>query len=380
VEIKEQAMTKFDSFVKKETLSILRDPRTTLIVLIIPVILVVLFGFAISMEINNLNVAAAAPHMTESIRRQMDKLDANQYFTFKGYVDASDIDETLRSGKVDAVVVFADDYDRQTGSDANSTAVQIVVDGSNTTKASAGAGYIQASILAGLGEDTASAGSMTGSVASLQPDIHVLFNPQMKSSYNFVPGVMGLIFILICAMMTSVSIVKEKETGTMEVLLVSPVKPMYIILSKMIPYFVLSCINLATILLLARYALGVPIGVSELPSIVAVSLLYLVLSLTMGLFISTVTTTQWAALVISGMLLLIPIMMFSGMLFPIENMPKVFQYFSLVVPARWYIDAMRKLMIEGVPFIRVLGDFLCLVAMTLVFLVGALKNFKDKLE
>jgi ABC-2 type transport system permease protein len=373
-------MTTFGSFVKKETLSILRDTRTTLIVLIIPVVLVVLFGFAISMEINNLNVAAVAPHMSESIRRQVDKLDANQYFTFKGYIDASDIDRTLRSGKADAVVVFAEDYDRQIGSGIYSKAVQVVTDASNTTKASAGAGYLSATLLAGLGEDAASAYSMAGAATTYQPDIHVLYNPQMKSSYNFVPGVMGLIFILICAMMTSVSIVKEKETGTMEVLLVSPVKPMHIILSKMIPYFVISCINLATILLLARYALGVPIGAGALPWIIIISLLYLILSLTMGLFISTVTTTQWAALVISGMLLLIPIMMFSGMLFPIENMPKVFQYFSLVVPARWYIDAMRKLMIEGVPFIGVLDDFLCLVAMTLIFMIGALKNFKDKLE
>lgn len=201
----------------------------------------------------------------------------------------------------------------------------------------------------------------------------------MKSAYNFVPGIMGLIFIVICAIMTSVSIVREKETGTMEVLLVSPVRPIRIILAKMIPYFVLSCLDLVTILLLARYVLGVPMS-GSIVGIVSTSLLYLALALALGLFISTTADRQITALIISTMLMLLPLIMLSGMVFPIENMPWILRTLSCIIPARWYIDAIRKLMIEGLPFAAVARDFLILAGMTLALVVVALKKFNDKLE
>ena len=198
-------------------------------------------------------------------------------------------------------------------------------------------------------------------------------------SYNFVPGLMGLIFMLICAMMTSVSIVREKETGTMEVLLVSPVRPLRIVVAKMIPYFLLSCVNLATILLLARFVLGVPMSGSVV-GLVGLSLLYLVLALALGLFISTMADSQVTAMLISGMLLILPLIMLSGMVFPIENMPGVLQGISCIVPARWYIEAVRKLMVEGLPFAAVLKEFAVLAVMTGALIGVALGKFNDKLE
>ena len=201
----------------------------------------------------------------------------------------------------------------------------------------------------------------------------------MKSAYNFVPGIMGLIFILICAMLTSVSIVREKETGTMEVLLVSPVRPIRIIFAKMIPYFLLSCLNLASILLLARFVLGMPMS-GSLAGLVGISLLYLMLALVLGLLISTLANNQVTAMLISGMLLMLPIIMLSGMVFPIENMPGILQGVSCIIPARWYIEAARKLMIEGVPFADVLREVLILAAMTAVLIGVALRKFNDKLE
>ena len=216
-------------------------------------------------------------------------------------------------------------------------------------------------------------------VPDASPGTRLLYNPQMKSAYNFVPGIMGLIFIVICAIMTSVSIVREKETGTMEVLLVSPVRPIRIVFAKMIPYFALSCLNLVSILLLARFVLDVPMS-GSVAGIVCLSLLYLALALALGLFISTISDRQVTALVISAMLMLMPLIMLSGMVFPIENMPGVLRLLSCVVPARWYIDAIRKLMIEGLPFAAVLGDFLILSVMTVLLVVIALKKFNDKLE
>ncbi len=338
-----------------------------LVVLLIPVVLMTLFGFAISTEINNIDVAVVAPHRTESVRQAVERMASNPYCTFKGYIPSDEIDRVLRRGEAAAVAVFAADYDRIAAMQAPAEpAVQLIFDASNTNTAMSGAAYLQ-SIL-------------TGASAQASPvEMRLLYNPQMRSAYNFVPGIMGMIFILICALMTSVSIVREKENGTMEVLLVSPVRPMRIVLAKLVPYFMLSCINLATILLLAAYALDVPLSGSA-GAIIAVSLLYLVLALALGLLISTIAEKQIVALIISAMLLMMPIVMLSGMLFPVENMPAVLQAISYIVPARWYIEAIRKLMIEGLPFAAVWREVLILLAMTVVFIVVSVKKFNDKLE
>ena len=207
----------------------------------------------------------------------------------------------------------------------------------------------------------------------------MLYNPQMKSSYNFVPGIMGMLFILICAMMTSVSIVREKETGTMEVLLVSPVRPMHVIITKLVPYFVLSCVVLAAILLIAYGLLGLPLSATVL-NVVWVSLLYILLSLALGILISTMTERQVTALLVSAMLFMLPVIMLSGMLFPIENMPEVLQWVSYLVPARWYIDTMRKLMIEQLPVSGVWENIMVMGGMTLLIVIIAIRKFNDQLE
>ncbi len=364
-------MRGFLKFVKKETLHILRDSRTMLIALLMPVVQILLFGFAISTEVNNVNVAVVVPKWSEEIRNAVEKLSANPYITYKGAIGEHDVDRYLRSGEADAIVFFAHDYDniiQQWKSQATGQpAMQFIMDASNTNVAQAGAGYLS-NILGGALQESTSL-----------IETHMLFNPQMKSAFNFVPGIMGMIFILICAMLTSVSIVREKETGTMDVLLVSPARPLQIILAKMVPFFVLSCINLTTILLLAHYVLGIPMT-GNLGSIIMISLVYLALSLALGLLVSTIASSQIVALLISAAVMLMPIVMLSGMMFPIENMPAVLKPISAIVPARWYIDAMRKLMIQGAPLGMILKDFVILIIMTIGLIAIALKNFKDKLE
>ena len=351
----------FLSFVKKESLHILRDRRTMLIVVLIPVVLMALFGFAISTEGNNIKVAAVAPDRTDGVRDAVERLARNDYFTFCGYTDNRSIDALLRSGKADAVVVFAADFDRRMQLAASGLPsdpiIQLVLDASNVNTAGAATAYLQGVLLGAESQQSLF-------------ETRMLFNPQMKSAFNFVPGIMGLIFILVCAMMTSVSIVREKEVGTMEVLLVSPVRPFKIIFAKMIPYFVISCSVLIMILLLARYLLGVPMsgGVAG------------IFSLSLGLLVSTIARTQVAALLISAMVMMMPIMMLSGMLFPIENLPKFFQAVSLLIPARWYIDAVRKMMIQGASVVEVWQDCVILFCMTALVLGVSLKKFNDKLE
>lgn len=360
----------FFSFVKKESLHILRDRRTMLIVVLIPIVLMVLFGFAISTEVNDIKVAVVAPERTNGVKDAVERLARNDYFTFCGYMDNDRIDASLRRGEVDAVVVFAPHYDRRMAQAASGLPskpiVQLILNASDVNTAGAATAYLQ-NVLSGTKSPQAAF------------ETRMLFNPQMKSAFNFVPGIMGLIFILVCAMMTSVSIVREKETGTMEILLVSPVRPIKIILAKMIPYLVLSCVVLVMILLLARYLLGVPMsgGVS---GIFYLSMLYLVLSLSLGLFVSTIARTQVAALLISAMVMMIPILMLSGMIFPIENLPAFFQAVSGIVPARWYIDAVRKMMIQGAPLIDVWQNCAVLFGMTVLLLGVSFKKFNDKLE
>ena len=360
----------FGSLIKKESTHILRDKRTMLIVMLIPVVLMVLFGFAISTEVNNINIAVVAPERTDGVNDAVQRLNNNDYFSFKGYISPDEIDYYLRSGKVNAVIVFATDYDRRAllakqGYETKPI-IQLILDASNVNTASTASAYIQ-NIL--LGSDAPKAMFET----------RMLFNPQMKSAYNFVPGIMGLIFILVCAMMTSVSIVREKEVGTMEVLLVSPVRPAKIIFAKMTPYFAISCIVLILILLLARYLLDVPMT-GGVWGIFSLSLLYLALSLSLGLLVSTIARTQVAALLISAMVMMMPILMLSGMLFPIENLPTFFKVVSNIVPARWYIDAVRKMMIQGLPLSAVWENCAILLSMTIAILGVSLKKFNDKLE
>ena len=361
----------FLSFVKKEALHILRDKRTMLIVLLLPIVQILLFGFAISTEMNNIDFAVVAPNRTETIRQQIERMEANPYFTFKGYISQAEIDDVLRKGDVTAVVVFSEDYDRLVTNvgieGVSEAAVQFILDASNPNNAGTGLGYLQSSFQSGI------------SVASVAPATRVLYNPQMKSAYNFVPGVMGLILMLICAMMTSISIVREKETGTMEVLLVSPVKPLFIILAKAVPYFVLSFVNLTTILLLSVYVLDVPVA-GSLFWLVVVSLLFIFVSLALGLLISTVTRTQVAAMLVSGLMLMMPTMLLSGMIFPIESMPVILQAISAVLPARWYIQAVRKLMIEGVDVSLVLMEVGILATMAVLLITVSFKKFKHRLE
>lgn len=364
-------MNRFIHFVKKEALHILRDTRTMLVVMGIPVLLTLLFGFAISTDVNNVNVAICTPDHSESIRKIENTLEYNPLFTFIGYVASDEVDQIMRTGDADAVLVFNKDYDRLVyGTLPNDEkAVQIVLDGSNPNSSASASAYLTMVL-----NDAMKPGSAAEFI-----ETHILYNPLLQSSYNFVPGILGLIFILVCAMITSVSIVREKEMGTMEVLLVSPVKPVWIIVAKMIPYFILSCINLATVLLISKFALGVPMT-GSIFGIILISLVYVILSLGFGLFVSTVADKQLVALLVSGMLLMVPVMTLSGMLFPTENLPTLLKSLSYIVPAKWYIDGIKKLMIQGQGIKGVWLELTILIGMTLAIIKLALAKFNDRLE
>jgi ABC-2 type transport system permease protein len=284
----------------------------------------------------------------------------------------AELNELFRQNKIELAVAFSEDLNRRR---PGSRQIQVIADATDPNQAITCNAYLQGILSPALAELQAASPSGT----ALNLHTRLLYNPQMRSAYNFVPGVMGLILMLICAMMTSISIVREKETGTMEVLLVSPVPPLFVILSKAVPYFLLSILNLTTILLLSVFVLHVPIA-GSLTALSGVSLLFIFVSLSLGLLISCVTRTQVAALLISAMLLMMPTILLSGMIFPVESMPLILQGFSCLIPARWYISVVRKLMIEGVPFACVWQETCILFLMGTILIGITTRKFKNRLE
>ena len=380
-------MTTFLAFVRKEALHILRDWRTLLVVVLLPIVQIILFGFAVSTEVNDLRVRVAATGRLTDVGKLAARLDASPYlriapidapagsgnksadrndgtadrnFQTADRKNAQDdglnamdetIDRTLRRGEADAVLV----------ADGRQGRLQLIVDASNPNTATMAAGYV------------------AGALGSGTPDVRMLYNPQMLSAHNFVPGLMGLIFVIICAVLTSVAIVREKETGSIELLLVSPVSPLTTVAAKLTPYFAVSCVNLGTILLLARYVLGITLA-GHVAATVVLSLVYIVFALSVGLLISTLVRTQVAAMIAALVAMMLPTILLSGMIFPVENAPRVLQWVSAIVPARWYISAVRKVMIEGLPLARVWLELAVLTGMTAVALAAALKKYNQRID
>lgn len=351
-------MKQFISFVVKETRHILRDKRTMLILFGMPILLMLLFGYAITNDVRNVRtviVTSSSDHLTQQIA---DRLAASEYFTITRTVATpQEAEREIRNQRADVAIVFGQDFA------SKHSAVQFIVDGADPNMAQQWTSYAQAVAM---------------NVQNEFVNTKMLYNPQIKSAYNFVPAIMGMLLMLICAMMTSISIVREKERGTMEVLLVSPVQPFMIILAKAIPYLVLAFVILVVILSMAATVLGVPVA-GSLFWIMFISVIYILLALALGLFISNIAQTQLVALLMSAMVLLMPIVMLSGMIFPIESMPVLLQWISTVIPTRYYIDSMRKLMIMGVGVEQVMDDIAILLLMFAAITTFVLMKFNKRL-
>ena len=360
-------MKQFIAFVIKETKHILRDKRTMLILFGMPVVMMLLFGFAITTDVKNVRTVVVTSEMSPRTQQAVERLAQSEYFVITQTVNTPrEAEQLIRSQKADMALVFV-----------QNRGMQIMVDGSDPNMAQQWTTYALQTIAA----DRSAPATLHAAKNDSPITVHtsLLYNPQMKSAYNFVPAIMGMLLMLICAMMTSISIVREKEKGTMEVLLVSPVRPLMVIIAKAVPYLILAFGILITILLMARFVLGVPLA-GSLFWILAVSTLYILLALSLGLLISNVAQTQLVALLLSAMVLLMPVVMLSGMLFPVESMPTILQWISAIVPPRYYIEAMRKLMIMGVGIGEVAREVAVLAGMTVVLLAIALRKFNVRLE
>ncbi len=369
-------MKEIFAFIQKEFRHIFRDRRTTLIVLVMPIVQIILFGFAMSTEVHNAVVDVVGDPGDPVVRNIIDRIDNNKYLSIGEFHNSSaEAEARIRKGKAKAFLCFESDFDKKFSSQGKAV-IQIVSDGSDPNSAQIVMNYIKGVLQSSQLEFSERMFGVGNT--SMRPNVQLMYNPAMNSSYNFVPGVMGLILMLICSMMTAVSIVEEKEMGTMELVLVSPVKPFWIILSKLIPYLFLSLINFVSVLLLAHYVMEVPVR-GSLTLLSFSALIFVGSSLGLGLLVSVISKTQQTAMLLCGMGLTMPTMLLSGIIFPCESMPVALQVLSDVIPAKWFIIIVKKIMIQGVGLQEIAKELTVLSVMAVFLLWVSVKNFKTRL-
>ena len=369
-------MKRFLGFVKKEFLHIFRDYRTLIILFGIPVAQILIFGFAVSTDIKNAGVAFLDLSKDEITQKLSNKIVSSGFFRkTDDLLNYNEIDQIFKKGKTKAVIVFEKRFGSILLKEGKAT-ISIITDGSEPNVATLVTNYTMA-IINDFNRE------LNGAAASkailIQPEVKMFYNPELKSHFMFVPGVITLILILICALMTSVTITREKEFGTMEVLLVSPLKPVQIILGKVTPYFLLSFINVLLILIMSWLVFGLPVK-GSIALLLIESMLYILMSLSLGILISTVSKTMQQAIFISFIGLMLPTILLSGFIFPIENMPKIYDYVSMVMPPRYFIIIIKSIMIKGTGILFVWKETLILLFMTAIFIGISVRKFKVRLE
>jgi ABC-2 type transport system permease protein len=358
----------------KEFYHIIRDKRTLFILLAMPIMQILIFGFALTNEVKNSSIAVFDQGKDNASKELIQELDASNYFSiWKNLNSYTEIEAEFKKGKVKMVVVFPAGFAEDL-KHFNKAQVQLISDASDPNLANTMNSYANSIIM----DYQNRVNDGLKLPYTIKMEYRMLYNPQLKGAYSFVPGVMSMVLMLICTMMTAITIVKEKEIGTMEVMLVSPVQPLKIVIAKAVPYLLLSIVNISTILLLSVFVLDVPVN-GSIGLLMAESILFTITSLSLGLLISTVTDSQQTAMFISLTGMFLPTIMLSGFMFPIENMPLPLQIMSNIVPAKWFYFIVKSVMIKGVGIASVWRETLILMGMTLFFLMLSIKKFKIRL-
>jgi ABC-2 type transport system permease protein len=340
-----------------------------------PIAQIMLFGFAITNEINNVNIAIFDQSKDTETQKIISKIDASKYFNIEQVITReSQIESSFKKGKVKAVLVFEKDFIKnlQTQKQAK---VQVITDATDPNMANTITNYVNAI----LQNYTQESNSTNPPKYQIQTQTQLYYNPELKSVFTFVPGVMTIILMLVSAMMTSISITREKELGTMEVLLVSPLKPFQVIIGKVFPYIFLSIINATVIVLLGFFVFKMPMQ-GSLILLAFESILFIITALSLGIFISTVSNSQQTAMMISLFGLMLPVIILSGFIFPISSMPLPMQIISNIIPAKWFIIILKAIMLKGVSLNNIWKETLILVGMTVFFIALSIKKYKIRLE
>jgi ABC-2 type transport system permease protein len=368
-------MKGFIGFIIKEYLHIVRDKRTLLILFGIPVVQIILFGFAITNEIKFAKIAILDNSKDNITKDISSKILSTNYFLLYRYLSSeNEIEEIFRTGKVKQVIVFEPDFAVNLQKNKKAS-IHLITDGTDPNIGNSIMNYTSSIILNYQKEIN----SKINIPFQIIPEVKMRYNPEMKGVFLFVPGLITIILMLVSAMMTSISITREKEMGTMEVLLVSPMKPFLVIISKVIPYSVVAFSITSLILILGLTVFEVPNNGSWV-LLISECILYLIMGLSLGILISTVAPTQMVAMFMSFIGLMLPTIMLSGFIIPIENMPGWLQVFTNIIPARWFIVIIKNIMLKGTGLEGVWKETLILLAMTLFFILVSTKKYKIRLQ
>jgi ABC-2 type transport system permease protein len=360
------------AFIVKELHHILRDRQTLTILLLMPLVQVVLFGFALRSDVRDIRLAVVDPspdHRTIALRNRFAGTGRFRIVTTAATIGA--VEPLFRRSQADLALVFPADF-AKASDDSSPSQVLLLVDASDPNTGTTMQAYARAVINAYQIDE------MPDRAIRIVPDVRMRFNPTLESVNLFVPGLIALVLTLVSALMTAISLSRENERGTLEVLLVSPLKPAQIIVGKVLPYLGLAFANVITALLAAKLVFNVPFR-GSLGLLLIESIVYSLVSLALGVLVAANTPSQRAAMLVALMATMLPNVLLSGMVFPISSMPRWLVPFTYIVPARWFIVIARGIMLKGVGLEYLWRESLVLAGMTIVLLVLAIRSFKPRI-
>ena len=361
------------AFIHKEFLHVFRDKRTLLIMFGLPIAQILIFGYALTNEVKNARLLVVEPTSNVVSKQLIQKIDAGSYFTVTHIEkNTQNLEKYFKNGEAQCAVIFPENFLNST---IESSKIQIITDATDPNFAKTVINYLSAIIMDFIRQPS----SGQQPAMTIKPEVRMLYNPSLSGTMNFVPGVIAMIMMIVCTTLASVSVVREKETGTMEVLLVSPVRPIYVLISKAVPYFVLSVAIFIVVMLISNLLMGVPIR-GSLTVISLINVVYILTCLAFGLMISNITSSQSEAILLSVVAIMLPILLFTGFIFPLENMPLIFQWFANIIPARWYFLIIQSVMLKGMGLTDVWMELAILLGMMVLLLAISLRKYKIRLE
>jgi ABC-2 type transport system permease protein len=363
----------FGSVFRKEIIHIFRDAQSLLMVLTMPVLMLLIYGYAITLDMKGIDLAVIDRSRTPESRELVSRLLSSEFFRLTAWaVQERGIDGLFKRRLARCVLVIPRRYARSLAS-AQETQVQLIVDASDPNAATFIGNYVERIIA----EENIRRSGGAPALFTVAP--RIFYNPDMRSTNFFVPGLIALILILISTLLTSIAIVREKETGTMEQLLVSPIRPLQLILGKVLPYTVLGFIDGVLILVVGSFWFRVPIEGSLL-LVLLMMIIYILTGISLGILISTIAKNQAVAMLAAVTLTILPSIMLSGFIFPVASMPRVFQYVSVAIPATYFLEIIRGIVLKGNTIADIYRPAAVLLGMDILLITLAVRAFRVRLE
>ena len=374
-------MRNIGHIIRKEFLQLRRDPRMFPILFISPLLQLFLLGYAANLDIKNIPAVFCDLDRSATSRDFISKFPHSGYFTLRSVVNRlQDVDDYIDKGKASLAIVIPRGMGKRLAGQ-RPVQVQIIIDGSESQSAIIALNYatmIVAKYSRNILLERLSRAFPREKIARVNAEVRVWYNPELRSRNFMIPGVLGLLLMVVTTTLTSLGIIKEKESGTMEQLIVTPIRPYELILGKLLPFFLIGLVDIVLVLVVATFWFQVPVKGSPV-LLFGLSCIYMLTTLGTGLLVSTISKNQQQAM-LTSVFFMTPTMILSGFIFPIENMPKVIQYFTYLVPLRYYLVIIRGLFLKGVGLADLWPETAGLLAIGVGLLGLSVLRFRKKLE